>query len=107
MSFQELPLHVQVLLSFQRALWDMVTPGLRAVAVRPEGPTIRARFLYETEPGENERGIVAEVETYVLADLDESLDVEFQALCLPLEVDRVADPDEHWVYRRYEPDGIG
>ena len=36
-----------VLLSFQRALWDMVTPNLRAVAVTPSYPTIRPRFLYE------------------------------------------------------------
>lgn len=107
MKFQELPLHVQILLSFQRALWDMVTPALRAVAVRPEGPIIRARFLYEMEPGETEREIVAEVETYVLADFDESIDVEFQAEYLPVDMIRVAELDEQWVYRRYEKDRSG
>jgi len=104
MKFQELPFHVQILLSFQRALWDMVTPALRAVAVRPEGPIVRARFLYEMEPGEAEREIVAEVEAYVLADFDESIDAKFQAEHLPTESIRVAEPDEQWVYRRCESD---
>lgn len=36
---------IEVLLSFQRALWDLVTPGLRAVAVRPTYPRIEARFM--------------------------------------------------------------
>lgn len=37
--------HGEVLLSFQRALWDMVTPSLRAVAVRSAYPLIEARFI--------------------------------------------------------------
>ena len=75
-------------------------------AVRPEGPVIEARFFYDLEPGENERELVAQVETYVAADFDASLDVDFRAEFLPVDVDRVARPDEHWVYRRYEPDAF-
>ncbi|WP_405064423.1 hypothetical protein OG474_22965 [Kribbella sp. NBC_01505] len=93
-----------ILLSFQRALWDMVTPSLRAVVVRPEGPVIRARFVYDLVPTEYEREIVSEVETYVISDFDASFDVHFEAEYLPMEIVRVAAPDEWWVYRRLEPD---
>jgi hypothetical protein len=98
-----LDFRLEVLLSIQRALWEMVTPSLRGVAIQPKHPLIRARFIYDIEPTEVEREIVAEVETYVLADFDESIDVNFQADYVPADTPRKLQPGEEWVYLRREP----
>jgi hypothetical protein len=91
----------EVLLSFQRALWDLVTPTLRAVAVRPSYPLIEARFIYEAV-GDEERLIAAEVESYVVADFLPPVDVRFTAVALPPGAEREIESDEEWVYRRRE-----
>jgi hypothetical protein len=98
----ELSFRVQALLSIQRALWEMVTPNLRGVAIQPEAPIIRGRFLYENDPTNKEREIVAEVEAYVLADFDESVDVSFRAEHVPPERPRDLLLGEEWVYMRRE-----
>lgn len=95
---------VEVLLSFQRALWDMVTPALRGVAVRPAFPDIQARFLYEQVSGED-REIVSEVEAYVAADFLPPVMVEFEAVALPIERPRDLREGEVWAYLRREVGG--
>jgi hypothetical protein len=92
---------IEVLLSFQRALWDMVTPGLRGVAVTPAMPLIEGRFLYE-EPDDIERLIPAEVEAYVVADFLPPVDVRFEVVTLPRSQPRDLLPGEEWVYLRRE-----
>lgn len=57
------------LLSMQRALWDMVTPDLRGVALSWGESQINARFLYDLQNTQPVAEIVYEVETYVLAGL--------------------------------------
>lgn len=95
---------VEVLLSFQRALWDLVTPNLRAVAVRPTFPRIEARFLYESV-GHEEHLLVSEVGAYVVADFVPPVDIRFDAVAVPQSRELLAG--EEWVYRRREdgPDG--
>lgn len=93
----------EVLLAFQRALWDLVTPPLRAIAVRSTYPLIEARFIYESV-GEDERQIVAEVESYVLADFLPPVDVRFCAVELAADNERLLDAGEEWAYRRREGD---
>lgn len=39
-------LRVSVLLSVQRALWDLVTPNIRGVAVVVDHPDVVVRFLW-------------------------------------------------------------
>lgn len=95
---------VEVLLSFQRALWDMVTPSLRGVAVRPAFPDIQARFLYEQVYGED-REIVSEVEAYVAADFLPPVMVKFEAEVLPIERSRELRDGEVWAYLRREVGG--
>lgn len=92
---------IEVLLSFQRALWDLVTPGLRAVAVRPTYPRIEARFMYESV-GQEERLLAAEVGAYVVADFAPPVDVRFDAVVLPSSESRELSEGEEWVYRRRE-----
>ncbi|WPF82518.1 hypothetical protein SANBI_000123 [Sanguibacter sp. 4.1] len=92
---------IEVLLSFQRALWDMVTPTLRAIAVKPSYPLIEARFIYEVVSDE-EQEIVDEVGAYVIADFLPPVDIRFTAVALPGEVERELESGERWVYRRRE-----
>lgn len=95
---------VQVLLSFQRALWDMVTPSLRGVAVRPAFPNIQSRFLYE-QVSDEDRELVSEVEAYVAADFLPPVMVEFEAVALPIECSRDLAEGEVWAYLRREAGG--
>jgi hypothetical protein len=93
----------EVLLSFQRALWDLITPPLRAVAVRPSFPFIEARFIYEWVAAE-EREIAAEAEAYLVADFLPPVDVRFTAVAAGPADERVLEDGEEWVYRRREAD---
>ncbi len=92
---------IEVLLSLQRALWDLVTPGLRAVAVRPSYPMVEARLIYETVRDE-ERELAAEVEPYVVADFLSPVDVRFAAVEVPLGGQRELETGEERVYRHRE-----
>jgi hypothetical protein len=67
----------EALLSIQRALWDMVTPALRVVAVHLEKSLIRVRFG-------NDRPLTAEF--------------------VPMETSRYFTGDWWWAYlRRDQP----
>jgi hypothetical protein len=96
-------MRTSALLSLQRALWEMVTPDLRGVAVRWANNFIGARFCYEREVDEGIWGIVREVETYVYADFDENLVTEFTAEFVPVVMRIESRPGEWWAYLRKEP----
>ena len=98
---EQLDFRRHVLLSFQRALWDMVTAGLRGVAIRLEYPVIHARFLFESV-GEEEAEIASETETYVAADFVPPVVVDFRAVTLPPGEPRVLEAGEEWVFLRRE-----
>ena len=72
---------IEVLLSFQRAVWDLVTPNLRAVAARSTSPLIEARFMYVLV-GQEERLLVSEVGAYVAADFVPPVDICFDAVAV-------------------------
>ncbi|SDB84613.1 hypothetical protein SAMN05216410_0405 [Sanguibacter gelidistatuariae] len=91
----------EVLLSFQRALWDEVTPELRGIAIKLLHPLIEARFIYEAV-GDFEQEITAEVGTYVLADFLPPVDIRFTAVASPPNEKRELEAGERWVYRRRE-----
>lgn len=97
-----LDFRIQVLLSFQRALWDMVTPPLRGVAILLAEPLIEARFIYEHEPTDDEVQIVAEVETYVIADFTPPTNVSFKVVGALPPAPRELLPREEWIYLRRE-----
>ena len=101
MAYDPAVFRTEVLLSFQRALWDVVTPALRAVAVRPAYPLVEARFIYEAV-GEQERMIVDDVEAYVVADFMPPVNVRFTAVAAPSNAPRELDSGEEWVFRRHE-----
>lgn len=93
---------VSVLLSVQRALWDLVTPNIRAVAVLARYPDVVVRFLFDAEPTEEDQENVSEVETLVIADFLDDVVVAAHAECVPTSVSRVLRPGEEWVYLRKE-----
>lgn len=91
---------VTVLLSMQRALWEQVTPNLRAVSVKlQDGHSVIARFLYEGPIGEVERECTSLAETYCIADMPLDVPVSFGAMG---RADRELLPGEEWVYMRRE-----
>jgi hypothetical protein len=94
---------VRVLLSLQRALWDLVGPSLRGVKVAIEYPAVTARFLFENEPTDDDREDVSLAETYVMADFLDDVSVEFTAEWVPLSESRDVLAGEEWVYLRKEP----
>lgn len=96
----------QVLLSFQRALWGMVTPDLVAVAVGWETGAIHGRFVYQAPLATDRHEIVSEVETYVLADFPPDVRTQFE---VEVEVDNnarsYAPGEGWWAYVRRPPTG--
>ena len=100
-------LRTAALLSLQRALWGMVTPDLRGVAVVVGDDRVTARMIYEREPTDEQLEIVSEVETLVMADF--LPEVEVTVAADTVSPDRAADlqPGEGWVYLRREPAGPG
>lgn len=100
---ERLDFRLRVLLSIQRALWQMVTPQLRAIAISTKAPQkLRARFLYDIAPGPLEREIVSETQAYVIADFDENLDTSFMPEYHPAPRPLELGPEEEWVYLRRE-----
>lgn len=91
-----------VLLSMQRALWDMISPDIRGIAVSWAPDLVRARFVYDREVDEDAWETVREVETEVLADLVAGVRTEFTAEFMPVEKPRDSRDGEYWVYRRRE-----
>jgi hypothetical protein len=97
----EMDMRTQVLLSLQRALWDMVTNDLLAVAVGWSDNVIRVRFVYDDQITENQRRVVSEVEAYVLADLPAGTVTEFRAARrVGYSSNRLEPNEEWWAFRR-------
>lgn len=101
MTKGQIDFRTQVLLSMQRALWDMVTPELRGVAVGWGDGSVSATFLFDGPIDAGAREIVREVETYFLADF-ESITTRFEAIEHPTPMPRELDDLQWWAYLRRE-----
>ncbi|MCM3657271.1 hypothetical protein M3147_08410 [Agromyces mediolanus] len=95
-------LRVSVLLSMRRALRGLVTPGLRAVAVRWDGGVIAARFLFDHDPGKEDRADVSLAERRVVADFTSEYAVQIAAIWIPRPMALILNEGEEWVYLRKE-----
>ena len=99
----DLSLRVEVLLSAQRALWEVPTPALRAVAVAWDEQWLRPRFVYDAALSENEQESVSLFGTHLVADfVVHMVDERYEVLPWPQPL--TLRPGEVWVYLRYEPD---
>ena len=76
-------LRALTLLSLQQALLGSVTPDLRAVEIWIEGRQVRASFSYDGEISGEHREAVSEIETLVLADLPDDVEVRFEPASVP------------------------
>ncbi|TFF12829.1 hypothetical protein [Cellulosimicrobium funkei] len=94
---------VRALLSIQRAIWELVTPNLRGIAIACSYPAISARFLFENRPTEEDCENVSLAETYSIADFGDEVVIEFAPVWLPCSMSRALEPGEEWVYLRKEP----
>ena len=94
----------RALLCVQRALWEKVTPGLRAVAIGVDVRLLRARFLYDHEPTEFERELVDIAETELHADFASSgpIDIAFTAVMDTAPGVRLQEGESWFAYLRHE-----
>lgn len=92
----------QVLLSVQRALWGVITPDVRAVAVGWGDHVVHVRFVYDHPVGEEEDEVVADVETEVLADLEPDVMTVFTAAFDDSPVVSRLPEEGWWAYLRRE-----
>ena len=89
-------------LSLQRALWGMITPSVHAIALGWDDGVGRARFVFDDVPGEDERELVAEVETEVIADFGEAGVFAFTTDVSLADRPRLEPGERWWAYLRYE-----
>jgi hypothetical protein len=83
MSGADQELRIAVLLSLQQALLGMVTPDLRAVEVHIQGRSVRARFMYDGAVTEGHRELGDEVETLLIADLEDDVSAQLEVISVP------------------------
>ena len=95
-------LRSDAIIYLQRALLGMVTPELRGVTIRVDEDLVHARMVYEHEPTEDERELVSEVETEVIAAYLPEVEVTVVPDAVPPPAWPQLEPGESWVYRRRE-----
>lgn len=94
-------LRIRVLLSIQRALWGMIYPAIRAIAVGYEG-TKKLKVIYyiDREPNENDYENLSEVTGEVCSDIEFA---SVEEVCIyTLEPFSQLDHLDSWVYMRLE-----
>ncbi|MCW2498019.1 hypothetical protein [Jatrophihabitans sp.] len=91
-----------VLLSLQRALWDAVTPELRAVSVGWSGGRIDTTFVYDSPISSEMVELVGVVEAEMLADFPSGTETRFDLVHIPRTEDRRDAAREWWAYLRRE-----
>ena len=90
-----------LLLSAQRALWGMIYPEIRAIAVGFDGlKKLKMIYYLDREPTEEDYESISEVTTEILADI-EFLGVE-EVCIYTKEPFSKLDNLESWVYMRKE-----
>lgn len=90
-----------VLLSIQRALWGMIYPSIRAIAVGFEGTKkLKVVYYLDREPNEDDYENISEVTGEVCGDV-EFTEVEEECV-FTLEPISQLDNLESWVYIRKE-----
>lgn len=95
-------LRVSVLLAAQRALWDLVTPNLRGVALLITPVRVEARFIFEGEVSDVDEENVSEAETELMADVPPEVEVVALAEAVSPTSPRALMPGEEWLYLRQE-----
>lgn len=90
-----------LLISIQKALWGMIYPSIRAIAVGYEG-TQKLKVIYylDREPNDDDYENISEVTTEIFADINF---LESEEICIfTLEPISKLDSLVSWVYIRKE-----
>lgn len=97
----DIELRREVLLSMQQALWGMIHPAIRAVAVGYEGTRkLKITYYLDREPESDDYENIREVSTAVCADIPFS---EVEEICVyTKDAITTLDPLASWVYVRKE-----
>ncbi len=98
---KEIELRREVLISIQRALWGMIYPEIRAIAVGYEGKKrLKVIYYLDREPNEEDYENISEVTAEICADIDFQ---EVEELCIfTKEPINKLDNLVSWVYMRRE-----
>ncbi|WP_034761338.1 hypothetical protein [Chryseobacterium gregarium] len=98
---KEIELRREVLISIQRALWGMIYPEIRAIAVGYEGKKrLKVIYYLDREPNEEDYENISEVTAEICADIDFQ---EVEELCIfTKEPINKLDNLVSWVYIRKE-----
>ena len=93
-------MRVGLLLAAQRALLGQVPPTLRTVSVGVRDSVIYFRAVFEPAANEDDRGLLSDVATMILADFaDAQMDEEYLVIAPPTR-----PPHLKWlVFQRWEP----
>ena len=100
MNSQEQNLIIDVRLSIQRALLGEIASELRVVAFSIKNKVLEFRYYFDGEISEENLESVSCIETEVLADFDDNLDLT--SLCLRRDAPESIDDGGVWVYQRRE-----
>lgn len=96
-----------VALSIQRALWDLVTPALRGVALTSSYPNIGGRFIYDRVPTEVDLEDLSLAVRRIVAGFQSDVHVNLEACYVPVSQSRDLLLDEWWAFRRKEDSEVG
>ncbi len=91
-----------LLISSQRALWGMIYPSIRAIAVGFEGlKKLKVIYYLDRQPNDTDYESISDVAAEICADMDFISEVE--ELCIYTEEPLIKlDNLESWVYIRYK-----
>ena len=91
----------EVLLSIQRALWGMIYPAIRAIAIGFEGSEkLKVIYYLDREPNDSDYENISDVVGEVCSDIPFK---EVEEICsFTLEPFSKLDSLESWVYMRQE-----
>lgn len=96
-----------VALSIQRALWDLVTPALRGVALTSSYPNIGGRFIYDRVPTQVDLEDLSLAVRRIVAGFQSDVHVSLEACYVPVSQSRDLLLDEWWAFRRKEDSEVG
>ncbi|MGI8665832.1 MAG: hypothetical protein ACR2N4_07365 [Jatrophihabitans sp.] len=94
------------LLSSSRALWDVVTPDLRGVALSTGNRLVRSRFVYTDQIDPLRQELMSDAEGELAADLPWNTMTDFSSEVRPPGRSRELTDGEVWAYLRREPGPI-
>jgi hypothetical protein len=101
MNEKNTDLRIKILLSIQRALWGMIYPSIRAIAVGYEGiKKLKVIYYLDREPTEDDYENISDVVGEMCSDINF---IEVEEKCIStLEPISKLDNLESWVYIRKE-----